>query len=157
MFYRRSRKAKGSSGFLPDGQVGRFRDGALILSSKDISKIKQSKVSKWNMTLYSIYSTQWLRNVFWYRCICEDTVLHQADYGRSIRAKYYRCFLVDMLNKTNIILLLPSLLKGKDCLLDLDEQKPSTRQALIGSKLWKTLWWPTNESLIFIISVLCNS
>lgn len=43
---RRSRKAKGSSGFLPDGQVGRFRDGALILSSKDISKIKQSKVSK---------------------------------------------------------------------------------------------------------------
>ncbi|XP_040206876.1 uncharacterized protein C1orf131-like isoform X2 [Rana temporaria] len=41
----RSRKGKGS-GFLPDGQVGRFRDGALILSTKDISKIKQSRVSK---------------------------------------------------------------------------------------------------------------
>ncbi|XP_018415475.1 PREDICTED: uncharacterized protein C1orf131 homolog [Nanorana parkeri] len=40
---RRPRKAKG---FVPNGQVGRFRDGALILSSKDIHKIKQSKVSK---------------------------------------------------------------------------------------------------------------
>ncbi|CAI9536834.1 unnamed protein product [Staurois parvus] len=43
---RRSRKGKGSSGFVPDGQVGRFRNGALILSSKDIHKIKQSKISK---------------------------------------------------------------------------------------------------------------
>ncbi|KAM5163365.1 40S small subunit processome assembly factor 1 [Mantella aurantiaca] len=43
---RRPRKSKGSSGFVPDGQVGRYRDGALILSTKDIHKIKQSKASK---------------------------------------------------------------------------------------------------------------
>ncbi|XP_068087944.1 uncharacterized protein C1orf131 homolog [Hyperolius riggenbachi] len=40
------RKTKGSSRIVPDGQVGRFRDGALILSTKDIQKIKQSKTIK---------------------------------------------------------------------------------------------------------------
>ncbi|KAM9316726.1 40S small subunit processome assembly factor 1 [Gastrophryne carolinensis] len=43
---RRPKKSKGLSGNAPDGQVGRFRDGALILSSRDIQKIKLSKVIK---------------------------------------------------------------------------------------------------------------
>ncbi|XP_075059569.1 40S small subunit processome assembly factor 1 [Mixophyes fleayi] len=43
--HRGTRKAK-VSGKVPSGQVGRFRDGALILSGKDIQKIKQSKVIK---------------------------------------------------------------------------------------------------------------
>ncbi|XP_056423086.1 uncharacterized protein C1orf131 homolog [Hyla sarda] len=42
---RKSRKTK-SSRTAPSGQVGRFRDGALILSGKDIEKIKKSKVIK---------------------------------------------------------------------------------------------------------------
>ncbi|XP_075718817.1 40S small subunit processome assembly factor 1 [Rhinoderma darwinii] len=41
----RSRKTKGSR-TAPSGQVGRFRNGALILSGKDIAKIKKSKIIK---------------------------------------------------------------------------------------------------------------
>ncbi|XP_069810761.1 uncharacterized protein C1orf131 homolog isoform X2 [Dendropsophus ebraccatus] len=41
----RPRKTKGSR-TAPSGQVGRFRDGALILSGKDIEKIKKSKIIK---------------------------------------------------------------------------------------------------------------
>ncbi|XP_044144691.1 uncharacterized protein C1orf131 homolog [Bufo gargarizans] len=42
---RRSRRTKGLR-TAPSGQVGRFRNGALILSGKDIEKIKKSRVIK---------------------------------------------------------------------------------------------------------------
>ncbi|XP_066452194.1 uncharacterized protein C1orf131 homolog [Eleutherodactylus coqui] len=42
---RRSRKTKGSR-TAPSGQLGRFRNGALFLSGKDIEKIKKSRVTK---------------------------------------------------------------------------------------------------------------
>ncbi|KAM4770778.1 40S small subunit processome assembly factor 1 [Rhinophrynus dorsalis] len=42
----REKKAKSSGRVVPTGQVGKFKNGALILSAKDIKKIKQSKVIK---------------------------------------------------------------------------------------------------------------
>uniref|UniRef100_A0A8C5M8V0 Uncharacterized protein n=1 Tax=Leptobrachium leishanense TaxID=445787 RepID=A0A8C5M8V0_9ANUR len=43
---RNSKKSRTSSGIVPTGHVGKFKNGALFLSGKDISKIKQSKVVK---------------------------------------------------------------------------------------------------------------
>ncbi|XP_075453127.1 40S small subunit processome assembly factor 1 [Ascaphus truei] len=42
---RRPKRSK-SGGIIPTGHVGKFKNGALILSGKDIKKIKQSKVIK---------------------------------------------------------------------------------------------------------------
>ncbi|XP_069463010.1 uncharacterized protein C1orf131 homolog isoform X1 [Ambystoma mexicanum] len=41
-----AKKRKSSSTILPSGQVGKFKNGALLLSGKDIKKIKSSKVVK---------------------------------------------------------------------------------------------------------------
>ncbi|KAM4695040.1 40S small subunit processome assembly factor 1 [Discoglossus pictus] len=43
---KKAKKAKSSGSIIPTGQVGKFRNGALILSGLDIKKIKQSKVIK---------------------------------------------------------------------------------------------------------------
>ncbi|KAI1897519.1 hypothetical protein AGOR_G00084110 [Albula goreensis] len=42
----RDEKKKSSSSSLPSGQVGRFKNGVLVLSSKEIQRIKSSKVIK---------------------------------------------------------------------------------------------------------------
>ncbi|OCT77917.1 hypothetical protein XELAEV_18029014mg [Xenopus laevis] len=43
---KKPKNGSSSRDFVPAGQVGRFKNGALILSSLDIKKIKQSKVIK---------------------------------------------------------------------------------------------------------------
>ncbi|XP_036406485.1 uncharacterized protein C1orf131 homolog [Megalops cyprinoides] len=42
----RDEKKKASSSVIPTGQVGRFKNGMLVLSSKEIQRIKSSKVIK---------------------------------------------------------------------------------------------------------------
>ncbi|XP_030052303.1 40S small subunit processome assembly factor 1 [Microcaecilia unicolor] len=43
---RRTKKKKSSSNILPSRQVGKFKNGTLLLSGKDVKKIKSSKVIK---------------------------------------------------------------------------------------------------------------
>ncbi|XP_063297308.1 uncharacterized protein C1orf131 homolog [Pelobates fuscus] len=43
---RKTKKVKNSGGIIPTGHVGKFKNGALFLSVKDIKMIKQSKVIK---------------------------------------------------------------------------------------------------------------
>ncbi|XP_030914643.1 uncharacterized protein C1orf131 homolog [Geospiza fortis] len=43
---RKAKRKKSVPSIWPAGQVGKFRNGTLILQSRDIKKIKSSKVSK---------------------------------------------------------------------------------------------------------------
>lgn len=46
-YFRKAKRKKSVPSIWPAGQVGKFRDGTLILQSYDIKKIKSSKVIKW--------------------------------------------------------------------------------------------------------------
>lgn len=94
---RKSRK-KEQHGALPTGQVGKFKNGTLILRSCDIKKIKSSKVFKWR------------------QCIMFRRIVKSINF---IVKKKISLYLISFFNKALLITFSVQIVVAEHCIVNL--------------------------------------